>query len=335
MPVRGRADHAAPREPHRAGRHRLHDDRRRWPLPVPRPPATPPPSTSSAPGYAGIEYFASRCGVPGARGHPDRRLGHRRRRRRSGSAEAPDHPPADASGSRAVLDLLSIRNDGPDTRIGRDSLSPSWQVILPAGALQVGGAGGRRQPERGRGSAATRCDVLAPIAPGVKNMMVSYRLPVGARPTGVDRRRQIHSIVLVEEERRHRAHGAGLAPAAPVELMGSTLRRWTASPPTGGAVEVEFAGGSAALGRLLYWLVGAGGGGPRRPAAAWAFGDDRGTRSPAAIAAPGRPGRRDRAARRALRGEPRARCRRAEWAAYEAERARLKAAALARRRTHR
>ena len=115
--------------------------------------------------------------------------------------------------------------------------------------------------------------------------------------------------------------------------MGSTLRRWTASPPTAGIVEVEFAGGSAALGRLLYWLVGlvavalAAG-------AVWAF--RRKPRAGAQTAAPlpadlvGEIARLD-----ARYAGSRDRVGEAEWAAYLAERARLKAAALARRRTHR
>ena len=280
--------------------------------------------------YAGIEYFAEPVRVPGVEGiriivsdtssTAPVRLGTRHLIIR----------PPDASGSRAILDLFSIRNDGAETRIGRDSLSPSWQIILPAGALQPEVQEGDVSPSAVRFRGDT-VDVLAPIAPGVKNMMLSYRLPVGKdRPAWIA---PADSFDVLVEEEGATVHGAGLEPAAPVELMGSTLRRWTASPPTGGSAEVEFAGGSAALGRLLYWLVGlvavalATG-------AAWAF--RRQSRNVAPAATPLPADLVDEIARLDARyAGSRDRVGEAEWAAYEAERARLKAAALARRRTHR
>ncbi len=280
--------------------------------------------------YAGIEYFAEPVRLPGAQGilivvsdtssTAPVRLGTRHLIIR----------PPDASGSRAVLDLFSIRNDGPDTRIGRDSLSPSWQVTLPAGAVQPEVQEGDISPSAVRFRGDT-VDVLAPIAPGVKNMMLSYRLPVTeGRPAWTA---PADSFDVLVEEEGATVNGAGLEPVEPVELMGSTLRRWTASPPTGGPAEVRFAGSSAALGAILYWLVGLLAA-ALAVGAVWAF-----RRRPRAVAKTTEPlpadligaiaildaryaGSRDRV------GEE-------EWAAYQAERSRLKAAELARRHPNR
>ncbi|TFG42641.1 MAG: hypothetical protein E4H41_10620 [Gemmatimonadales bacterium] len=278
--------------------------------------------------YAGIEYFSEPIRAPGA--------GRIRIVVSDTSSSAPVRlgsrhviiRPPDESGTRAVLDLFSIRNDGPDTRVGRDSLSPSWQVVLPSGALQPEVQEGDVSPTSIRFQGDSMF-VLAPIAPGVKNVMVSYRLPVVVEhPTWVA---PVDSFDLLVEEPGATVRGAGLASAAPVDLMGSTLRRWTAAPPTGGPGEVVFSGSSTLLGRALYWLVGIVGllvlGG-----AGLAYRRVRGIGS-VAVVSPEEDlvgalaqldaryaGKRDQVAVE-------------EWAAYEAERGRLKAAALARGRS--
>lgn len=277
--------------------------------------------------YAGIEYFSDPIRPPGAAGIPiivsDT------------SSTAPVRlaarhviiRPPDASGTRPVLDLFSIRNDGPDTRIGRDSLSPSWQILLPVGASQVEVREGDVSPT----AVAIRGDtmlVLAPLAPGSKSVMVSYLLPAAvARAAWIA---PADSFDLLVEENGATVDGAGLVPVAPVELMGSTLRRWSAVPPAEGVGTVRFPGSAAALTRVLYGLVGvlallvlAG--------ATWAFRRTRASRIPPAAALPadliGALARLD--ARYAGKQDV---VPAAEWSAYVADRARLKAAALARGR---
>ncbi|MEZ4412681.1 MAG: hypothetical protein R2910_06845 [Gemmatimonadales bacterium] len=277
--------------------------------------------------YAGIEYFSEPMRAPGA--------GRIRLVVSDTSSSAPVRlgsrhviiRPPDESGTRAVLDLLTIRNDGPDTRVGRDSLGASWALELPAGALQPEVSEGDVSPTaiRFQGDSIL---VLAPIAPGRKNIMVSYRLPVAVnKPSWLS---PVDSFDLLVEEPGATVQGAGLAAVAPVELMGSTLRRWTAVPPTGASGEVDFSAASG-LGKALYWLVGVVGllllGG-----AGLAFRRARRTGDMTAAAAPVNfidelarldakyVGRQDEVPAK-------------EWAAYEVERARLKSAALARGRS--
>jgi hypothetical protein len=158
--------------------------------------------------------------------------------------------------------------------------------------------------------------------------MVSYRLPADvARPAWIA---PADSFDVLVEEEGATVHGAGLAKEAPVELMGSTFRRWTAAPPTGGPATVRFAGGAATVSLFLYGLVGgmallllAGAG--------WAFRRTRASRVPSATPLPadliGELARLD-ARYAGKRGHVPA----GEWSAYVADRARLKAAALARGR---
>ncbi len=274
--------------------------------------------------YAGIEYFSEPMRPPGAGGvrllvsdtssAAPVRLGARHVIVR----------PPDESGTRAVLDLLSIVNDGPDTRIGRDTLAPSWQVLLPAGALQPEVQEGDVSPTAVRFLGDT-LHLLAPVAPGRKNIMVSYRLPVA-----IDQAEwlaPVDSFDILVEEAAAQVRGAGLSPAAPVELMGSTLRRWTAAPPTGGPGVVKFPSGTGGLHRALYWLVGAmglllfGGG-------VLAF--RRARQSGGKLAAAGDGNLVEALARLDTKYAGRqGQVSPEEWAAYEKERTRLKSAALA------
>jgi len=277
--------------------------------------------------YAGIEYFSEPMRTPGA--------GRIRLVVSDTSSSAPVRlgtrhviiRPPDESGTRAVLDLLTIQNDGPDTRVSRDSLSASWQLELPAGALQPEVSEGDVSPTAVRFQGDSMF-VLAPIAPGRKNIMVSYRLPVALnRPRWLA---PVDSFDLLVEEPGATVRGAGLAPVAPVELMGSTLRRWTAAPPTGGSGQLEF-GSALGLGKALYWLVGVVGllvlGG-----AGLAFHRSRRAGDTPAPAAP--VDLVDELARLDARYVGRQdEVPEAEWAAYVAERVRLKSAALARGRS--
>lgn len=278
--------------------------------------------------YAGIEYFTEPLRPPGA--------ATLRLVVSDTSSAAPVRlssrhvivRPPDPSGGRAVLDLVTLQNDGSTTRIGRDSLAPTFVIPLPTGALQPEVQEGDVSPTAIRFVGDTML-VLAPIAPGQKSVMVSYVLPLAVeRPSWSP---PADSFDLLVEEPGATVHGAGLVEVAPVELMGSTLRRWTAVPPTGGPGTLQFSGTAAGRNGALLWLVGAAGllllGGvwvtfrrarrsPPRPGAsapvdlvgALAQLDAR------------YAGRRDQTSD-------------AEWAAYEVERARLKAAALAGGRT--
>jgi len=203
--------------------------------------------------YAGIEYFGEPIRPPGAEGirivlsdtssTAPVRLGGR---------HVIIRPPG-PTGTRAVLDLLSLRNDGPDTRVGRDSLSAAWTMVLPAGATKLEVSEGDVSPSAVEFRGDTML-VLAPIAPGGKNLMVSYELPIGVgRPAWSA---PADSFDLLVEEPGAAVRGAGLTEVAPVELMGSTLRRWTAVSPPGGEGVVTFAGGPRASNLSLYLLVG-------------------------------------------------------------------------------
>ena len=236
----------------------------------------------------------------------------------------------DPTGARAILDLLTLRNTSSATRVAPDTLTPTWRVVLPAGALEPAVEEGDVS-----GAAVTfRGDTVllfAPVAPGRKSLMLSYRLPVAeTRPRWSA---PVDSFDLLVEEVDATVHGAGLVPAPPVTLMERELRRWSAIPPTGPEGEVRFAIAGTDVRGWLWALVGLvavaliGGSAvllrrhPRRPSAPAAPPDDL----------IGMLARLDaRYVGRQSEVSPE------EWHGYQSERTRLKAAAesaaLARRR---
>ncbi len=87
-------------------------------------------------------------------------------------------------GSRSVLDLIVLRNDGLRARVAPDSLHPSWSGLLPAGSvgLELGESDLSPDAVSRRGDTAL---VVAPIAPGEKQLALQYLLPRGLRRGGL------------------------------------------------------------------------------------------------------------------------------------------------------
>jgi hypothetical protein len=132
-------------------------------------------------------------------------------------------PRAGADGSRDVLDLVVLRNDGIAARIAPDSAHPSWAMRLPAGAgaMQVGES--ELSPDAVVRAGDT-VKVLAPIAPGEKQLSIEYATqPSGGRiafPVGP----ADEPINLLVEDRDARVSGGTLALADTAPSAGSPAR---------------------------------------------------------------------------------------------------------------
>ena len=165
-------------------------------------------------------------------------------------------PRAGADGSRPVLDLIVLRNDGIRARVAPDSAHPSWSLTLPRGAgeMQVGESEVSPDAIVRQGDTVS---VLAPIAPGQKQLSIAYatvpidgrlRFPVGPVVTPVN---------LLVEEPDARVSGAGLALADTQVIEGRSFRRYTGRVPAGGVITLQVTGGPGrASWRVLAGLVG-------------------------------------------------------------------------------
>jgi hypothetical protein len=165
-------------------------------------------------------------------------------------------PRPGADGSRSVLDLIVLRNDGLRARVAPDSAHPSWSLTLPPGSGEMQLGEGDLSPDAVARVGDTVL-VLAPLAPGQKQFSIAYAtvatrgqlvFPVGPAETPLN---------LLLEEPGARVSGRTLALADTQVIEGRSFRRYSGRVPAGGAVRVTVPPGPAAAARrVLVGLVG-------------------------------------------------------------------------------
>ena len=167
-------------------------------------------------------------------------------------------PRAGQDGSRSVLDLIVLRNDGRVARVAPDSSRPSWRLVLPPGTGDMAVGESDLSPDAVVREGDT-VKVLAPLAPGQKQLSLEYSVtPVRGKlefPVGPGG----GAVNLLVEERDVRVSGGTLALADSQVIEGRSFRRYLGDVPAGGAVVLAVgAAGAAAVTRLaLPVLVGA------------------------------------------------------------------------------
>ena len=141
---------------------------------------------------------------------------------------------AAADDKREIIEVYELSNDSSVTRIAPDTATPTWSAVLPAAAedFDVGEsdvAEAAVQFEKGR------MRVFAPIAPGLKQIAVSYVLPASAFPVSIPLERATPVLEILIEDPAGTATGAGVVEVDPVSAEGRTFRRFLAAdaPATG------------------------------------------------------------------------------------------------------
>lgn len=158
-------------------------------------------------------------------------------------------------GRRPALEIVVIRNDGSATRVSPDSAHPSWAAGIPAGVVGF-------QPGNSDFSAealAIRNDsvmLFAPVAPGEKQVIYTYSLPVGSGAARIAVPDSIAVFNILLEEFDRTVTGGGILKADSQQIEGKSFRQWAGPVPAGGTVAIDFPG--AGLNAwLLPGLVGA------------------------------------------------------------------------------
>ncbi len=144
-------------------------------------------------------------------------------------------------GSRTVLDLSILRNAGDRTRVGSDSSTPTWTAPLPRGSIGLDVGQGDYSPD----AVARRGDrlvLLAPVAPGEKQVIVQYALPSGLTEVRLPIEDSVGTVNVLLAERAATVSGAGLAPADTEVIEGRTYRRWAGAVKAGSVVLVKLPG---------------------------------------------------------------------------------------------
>ena len=153
-------------------------------------------------------------------------------------------------GTRTVLDLLVLRNDGRLTRVARDSLRPSWSGTLPRGTLGLELGEGDLSPD-----AITRRDdsliVMAPLAPGEKQITVQYLIPADRENLELSFPEPVSGVNVLAEEENARVSSGSLTFAGSQIIEGRSFRRWSGRVPAGGSLRVAF----PAARRASRWVL--------------------------------------------------------------------------------
>jgi hypothetical protein len=160
---------------------------------------------------------------------------------------------ADSTDMRTVIEVFELSNDSARTLVTAEGASPSptWTVSIPQAAQDVRVTQGEISPDA-FSYAAGRVSVFAPIAPGLKQIAFSYKMPVASFPFTA---RAEHGAVVFEvliEEPQGSVIGAGFAAVDPVTLEKRNFRRFLAQDVKDGSVATIELPASKLPGRNLY-----------------------------------------------------------------------------------
>ena len=159
-----------------------------------------------------------------------------------------------ADGSRRVLELIELSNDGFTTRITADSMLPVWQGAIPSGALffEVGQGDLNPQLVSRRGDSVA---VTAPIPPGSKQILVTYLLPESISSLRIPVDQRVQDMNIMFEDTNATIVEGPFALAGIETLEQVSLFRYNAVEILPGTrVTVRFAGTAFTL-LQLWWVI--------------------------------------------------------------------------------
>jgi len=136
---------------------------------------------------------------------------------------------------REVAEIFELENDGTHTVVPRDSMTPIWSTPIPAEAESIA------VPQGDVSAGAVtfrpgRAEVYAPISPGVRQLVMTYTLPVDAFPVTQPVGRKTSLLEVLLEEPRASVEGANLDEVPPAPIDGRTFRRFLAQDVPASAV---------------------------------------------------------------------------------------------------
>jgi len=134
---------------------------------------------------------------------------------------------SDSTQFRTVIEVFELSNDSLRTLVATDTTSPmpTWSVAVPASAIDVRANEGEISPEAfvaGPG----RVSVYAPIAPGIKQVAFSYKVPNSSFPLSMRAEGGAVVFEVLLEEPQGFVTGKGFATVDPVTLEGRNFRRF-------------------------------------------------------------------------------------------------------------
>lgn len=158
------------------------------------------------------------------------------------------------NGTREIVEVYEISNDTSVTLVSTDDARPTWTALVPpeASSFRAGQSDVSAEAMRFRDG---RVSVVAPLAPGIKQISFSYQLPVSSFPLSVPLERATQVLEVLLEDTTGIATGGKLAPTAPVTVEGRAFRRFVASDASSSAV-IQIVVASAPGRRTALYVAG-------------------------------------------------------------------------------
>ncbi|WP_396213097.1 hypothetical protein [Gemmatimonas sp.] len=134
---------------------------------------------------------------------------------------------ADSTDMRTVVEVYELSNDSLTTLVASEGAGaqPTWSAAIPAAAVDVRANEGEISPDA-FASQNGRVSVFAPIAPGVKQVAFSYKLPNSSFPLRVRSDVGVVVFEVLVEEAQGTVKGQGFTAVDPVSLEGRNFRRF-------------------------------------------------------------------------------------------------------------
>lgn len=133
----------------------------------------------------------------------------------------------DSTDARTIIEVFELSNDSLHTLVSSDGTSPAptWSVAIPQAARDVRSSEGEISPDAFAFSAG-RVSVFAPLAPGLKQVSFSYKLPSNSFPMTFAAERGVSVFEVLIEDPLGTVAATGFANVDPVTLERRTFRRY-------------------------------------------------------------------------------------------------------------
>jgi hypothetical protein len=170
----------------------------------------------------------------------------------------------DTGKGRLILEVFELSNDSTRTRVAGTPEKPTFESALPDGATNTVATDGGDIPADAVKFEGGRVKVFAPMAPGIKQLSIHYRLPLGKAPLAFPVPVPTTVLEVLVEGTEGSASGANLKKMASVNVGGRPFRRFVAQEaPMNAVVTVlppaaPFAIGATLSVRMAFVIVAIG-----------------------------------------------------------------------------
>jgi hypothetical protein len=159
---------------------------------------------------------------------------------------------------RDIVEVYEISNDTVVTAVGRDTMTAVWSAPLPRGATSFAASAGDVSATalQTRGGQVV---LLAPFAPGVKQLSFTYTLDARAFPLEITLDRPNALLEVLLEEPGAQVRASSLRSQGTATTEGRTFKRFLAqNAPAGETVRIDVPSSAAAARSVVVTALAVG-----------------------------------------------------------------------------